>query len=82
MIIVDIFVPALDKVYDFSVDENSPAGLIVDEITEMLCQGEQYESMTGSDRMLLFSAEHKIAVRPDRTLSENGIKTGSRLILV
>lgn len=43
MIMVDVQVPALDAVYDFSLSEEVQIGVLIEEITEMICQREKMQ---------------------------------------
>ena len=40
MINVDIFVPALDRSYNFNLDEEAGIRFLIDEIAELLCKKE------------------------------------------
>ena len=82
MINVDVFLPALEKTYDFNVDENTTTALIIEEIAVMICQKERYPDVKDSGQLLLCCIDSKKNIRPDPTLNENGIVTGSRLMLL
>ena len=36
MILVDVYVPSVDKTYDFQLSEKSKISIIIEEITEMV----------------------------------------------
>lgn len=87
MILVDIFVPAVDKTYNFSLNEYVSLASVVDEITEMIGQKEHAKMGGGTP-----SAQHSIirlyrrstgqALPRDMTLADCDVKSGESLILV
>ena len=66
MIIVNVFIPLMDKEYEFKLNEDIPVCWIIEEITSLICQKEQYVLSTLSVSLSLY---------------ENDIKSGDRLIL-
>ena len=42
MIIVNVFIPLMDKEYEFKLNEDIPVCWIIEEITSLICQKEQY----------------------------------------
>lgn len=81
MLTVDIFVPVIEKSYDFSVDENIKIGTVAEDIIDLIFQKEGYSSHDVLD-MCLFSRESEEILSPDLTLWECGIGNGDRLLLV
>lgn len=83
MINVDVLVPAIEKTYDFSLDENDMSVMIcIEEIAEMICQREGMPSDDSIENMVLLDMKSKRMLIKNRTLSENGIKSGDTLILI
>ena len=81
MILVDIYVPSLDAVYDFQLDENTPVKAVTTEIGEML--GKKFKVPARSEsRFVLCSFEQKNILPGEKTLHMCGIRNGSRLLLV
>lgn len=82
MIIVDLYVPAINQTFDFQMDENVTVRQLTDEIVEMLQRkitGRIYEP----DRSFsLCSYELKGVLPADKTLHECGITNGSKLLIV
>ena len=82
MILVDIYVPAMDKSYDFMLDENVNVSALTTEITEMLAK------KTGSDRcadrneFVLYHVNREAPIPAGKSLYESGVRDGDRLILV
>lgn len=80
MIYVDVFVPVINKVYDFMLDENATVGVLTDEIAEILTQREQCK-LTGKTEEIMLCLEETATIMPkSRTLLECGVHTGSRII--
>ncbi|MBQ5561601.1 MAG: hypothetical protein IIT46_17745 [Lachnospiraceae bacterium] len=81
MIYVDIVVPVLDKVYDFTLEENAPVSVLVEEIAEIIAQKEQCEMCGIADNIMLVSMETSEILPQNKTLNECGVHTGSRILL-
>lgn len=81
MILVDIYVPAVNRNYDFRLDENAYTANILDEIGEMMMQGDSSASSKTAD-MLLCDYEGKRILPLNRTLKQCGIGNGCRLVLL
>lgn len=81
MILVDVYVPAVDRVYDFWLDETKTAAVAAAGIAAMICQKEQWQ-LTGEtgELSLWHSAQKRLA--DNLTLAENGIWAGERLLLI
>lgn len=82
MILVDIFVPSVNTVYDFQLDEDAKISTLVEEIGEMVCQKERCEIVGDMNNFMLCSTDTKQILLPNATLSACGIKTGDSLILL
>lgn len=81
MILVDIYVPAVNKMYDFRLDENVYVAGILDEIGAMLLPG-CAASREKIEDMLLCDYEGKRILPLNRTLKQSGIGNGCRLVLL
>lgn len=82
MILVDIYVPGVNQTYDFSVDENAKIGLLLEEISGMICQKEQC-SLNGSVKeLMLVSQNQRKLLSEELTLAHYNISQGDRLLLV
>ncbi len=82
MIMVDVYVPSLDRDYDFEIDENAPIHMVVEEISAMICQKEQCSLRGNAADLALCDRESQRIMPYSRTLEECQVKTGTRLILV
>ena len=82
MILVDIYVPSVDAVYDFQLDENTPVRAVTTEIGEMLGKKFKVPMQPGAQRFVLCSFEQKAILPGEKTLFMCGIRNGSRLLLL
>ena len=82
MLMLEIYAGAVDRSFDFQVDENTAIRSIADEIGEML--GKKVRSPIRPDRQkfVLCSMDQKCILSSDRTLAMCGVVNGSRLMLV
>lgn len=82
MIFVDVYVPSLDKEYDFNLDEHATVGVLIEEIAEMISQKEQCKIMGNTEDLMLCLQDVGGILLNHQTLEEGGVHTGSRIILV
>lgn len=82
MIIVNIDVPILGQTLDFQMDENIPIYEVQEEIVDIICRKNSCELIGEEQRLLMWDAERSILLQRDKSGSENGLKSGSHLILV
>lgn len=82
MIIVDIKVPALEKVYNFSVSEKAKVSDLIEEVVELIIQKEHLAFHGNLEEMVLCCVEGGLQCDRDRCLSDYEITGGSELILV
>lgn len=82
MILVDIFVPSVDKTYDFQLNDSIPIKLVIEEIVEMVGQKEQSEIVGDIAELQLCDRKGQIPLDAGRSLSMCGIHTGDSLILI
>ena len=82
MILVDVFVPAIDQVYNFSLDENARVGAIVAELIEMVEQREQTSFVGKRDAVTLIDKGSERALPKEATLRDCRVVTGSTLLLI
>lgn len=82
MILVDIYVPSVDREFDFGLEEKAKISGIIEEVASMISQKEQCMLKGNADELLLCSMQDKTILPKDRTLEQCGIRNGSRLILV
>lgn len=82
MIIVNVRVPALEKVYNFSLEEKAKIRDLVEEIVELIVQKEGVQFGGKLEEMSLCSVENGEQCAKENSLSDYGIVGGSELILV
>ena len=81
MILIDVLVPVTGRTYDFTVEENAPVRDVTEEIVGLIVRREGYGEQTDSG-MHLFSHEKRMQLNQGKTLFENGVRNGDKLILV
>ena len=82
MIIVNVSVPAIEKVYNFSLEEKAKISDLIEELVELIAQKERLTFMGSLDELALCSVDSGILCGSDHTLSEYGVEGGTELILV
>ena len=82
MILVDVYVPSVDKEYDFSLNETVTVQTIIEEITEMIGQKEQTFLVGDIGEMNLCDKKSNTVLPLENTLSDCGVRTGASLILI
>lgn len=82
MILVDIYIPSLDKNYDFQVDENVSIKSLILEITEMIENETKSEKNHEPEKFMLCSMDQKKILEKYHTLKKCNIRNGSKLLLV
>lgn len=82
MILVDVYVPSLDEVYDFRLDDTAKVISIIHEVSDMLSVKYKCSFNKKRDEFMLCSMDDGRILYHETTLWENNIKNGSRLMLV
>lgn len=82
MILVDIYIPSLDKTYDFQVDESVPSEKLILELAEMIGNESKTPGKPQAEKMLLCSLDQEMILGKNSSLQSYGIKNGSKLMLV
>lgn len=82
MIIVEIYVPSVDKTYEFKLNEDVAVNVAVDEISSVICQKEQCSVKGDKTQLMLFRCESEQTLSMNLSLYENGVQSGDRLMLV
>ena len=84
MIFVDISTPMFEKTYDFYLEENISTAQIIDEVIGIIAEKEGYTFSRNDDmaNLNLFDEDRRLLLNSEESLGANGIKNGSRLILV
>lgn len=82
MIMADVYVPSVDKTWDFMLDENAQISIVVSEIAEQVSERLGLDPPDSSAGFSLYSADTEFCLPDAGTLAACGIKSGSRLLLV
>ncbi|MDO4634028.1 MAG: EsaB/YukD family protein [Eubacteriales bacterium] len=82
MILVDIYIAALDRSYDFQVDETVPTENVTLEIAEMVENITRTGKKVDGTGFLLCSMDRNKIFSGKLSLQENGVINGSHLMLV
>ena len=82
MILAEIYVPALNRQYDFKLDENAYIADILEELGETLLPQPENEGEEDVRELLLCSYEREKILALDKTLRQEGFGNGSRLVLI
>ena len=82
MILTDIYVPAVDKTYNFSLNEHVRIESIIAEISEMVEQRERTEYRGERATLNLFYKQGGRILPKSYTLAECAVANGAQLILV
>ena len=82
MIVVNIRVPALEKTYNFSVEEKARIDDLIEEIVELVKQKEGVQFHGSMDQLALCAVEKGLQCNKGCSLSDYGVCDGDELILV
>lgn len=82
MVLVDIYVPGVNRTYDFNLDENAEVSLLIEEISGLICQKEQCRLKGNVKELLLVSKRLKCVLSPEASLAYYEVVSGDRLLLV
>ena len=80
MILVDIFVPSIDKTYDIQLNEGVAIDALIDEISEMIGQKEHSVIKGDVSNLQLCDWEGRRVLPKNMSLSECHIVTGKKLV--
>ena len=75
MIIVEVFVPAIDNIYEFRLNEDVAVNVVIEEIISVICQKER------ADFLRVLSGKQQV-LSSNLSLYENGVQSGDRLIML
>ena len=82
MILVDVFVPSINKVYDFQLNESVPIYTVIEEISEMIELKERAAIVGDVKELLLCDRKTQRILEKNKTLEECNIITGHSLIFI
>ena len=82
MIVVNVTVPAMEKVYNMNLEEKAHVADIIAEIAGLICQKEHVTLRGDIREMVLTSKDRGIILDREKTLQDYGILTGAELLIV
>ena len=82
MIIVEVFVPAIDNIYEFRLNEDVAVNVVIEEIISVICQKEQCPLKGERADFLLVLGGKQQVLSSNLSLYENGVQSGDRLIML
>jgi hypothetical protein len=82
MILVDVYIPAVDESFDFALDENTLIEKVILEIIEMIAKKMKGSTERCAEDFFLYSIDKKEKLEKLSTLYASGVIDGSRLMLV
>ena len=81
MVLVEIYVACLDKIYDFRLDKNVRIEQIIDEIITVVSQKEDVSISLSKEHMTLSIVDKETIMNKQLTLSDYNVVEGLKLIL-
>ncbi len=82
MVLVDVFVPSVDKTYNFNLNESVSIESLILEITEMIEQKERTKLVGDKKKLNLYNVNKTMILPVSNTLSDCYVTSGTRLMLV
>lgn len=81
MILTDIQVPAVNRTYDFELEEEMPVKELTERIVEIIAEREEM-SYDRKDEMQLYAQSRGKVLDGERSLRQQGIRNGEKLYLI
>lgn len=82
MILVDVLFPEMDKTIDFQLDEDAWGWDIVEEIATMAAQSSGRKYSSGAYPIALYLVDGSRGLDLNKSLRENGVRSGDRLLFI
>lgn len=82
MIIVEISIASMNTKYDFEIDEDTKLRLIMEEINDILSRKTRSPIGKTSGNFILCDINRSRVLDPNLTVEQNGLRSGSQLILL
>lgn len=82
MIMVDVYVPAFDKEYDFCLNQNVRIDTVIEEISEMIARKEHSKIIGNVGELMLCDRQEGRILNGNHTLCACRIQTGGKLMLL
>lgn len=82
MILVDVVFPELDRTIDFQLDEEARGWDIAEELATMAARTCSRKFVPNENAIMLYSMDTQTPLDLNRTLLENGVRSGERLLFI
>ena len=82
MIMVEVYMPAIDEQFDFMLDENADLDIVILEMTEMIARKTKSRIKADKEDFVLYFVDRKAPLSYEKSLYESGVRDGDRLMLV
>lgn len=82
MILVDVYVPVLNQLYNFKLDENAYIADLVEELGEIIFFKDTDDFTEQMENLILCDYQRQQVFPMNQTLKQNGIGSGCRLVLI
>ena len=82
MINVDVYIPSIDEVLDFQIDEEVMVSQVVNEMTEILTKRTRENLSSEKTAFMLVLLREKRVLPRVLSLQQCGVMNGDRLLLV
>lgn len=79
---VDVYIPAIDTTYDFELDDDVEVGKIIMEISEIIVKKMKESTLSNVEELILYDVSKEKKLEKQRNLYANGVRNGSKLLLV
>lgn len=81
VIIVTVDIPVMEVSYDFQIDEDVPIGVVRNELADIICRSNQCEMDGQASNLMIWDKRRNVMLDMQRTGYENGLETGSELVM-
>lgn len=82
MLHVDVYVPAISKNYEFSLNEHAKISMLIEEIAAVIRQKENRRWSQNGSQLMLCNQSGGYTLPMEKTLYQCRVRQGSRLILL
>lgn len=81
MIIVTVEIPMMEVSCDFQIDEDVPLGIVRNELADMIIRNSQCDIEGKIADLMIWDRSRNVLLDMRRTGYENGLETGSELVM-
>lgn len=81
MIIVTVEIPMMEVSYDFQIDEDIPFSIVRNELADMIARNSQCKIDGYIGDLMVWDKRRNVLLDMRRTGYENGLETGSELVM-